>query len=136
MTIKENPRISETMYVIRNDIEYRSLPKSLSKNLLSVQKLSKYFTVSTEAAIQIKSLFFAYIYFLKSANQSLILHFGFVLYNISCLFFFLKKAIYMCFNQSFGHNYCCFKADSQSICMIKGPCIIWYAPKCSVHQPK
>lgn len=91
MTIKEDPRISETMYVIRNDIEYRSLPKSLSENLLSVQKLSKYFTVSTEAAIQIKSLFFAYIYLKKSANQSLILHFGFVLYNISCLLFFLKK---------------------------------------------
>ena len=117
------------MYIIRNDIYYQSLQKSLSKKLLSVQKVSKYFTLSTEAAIQIISLncciFFNFLKFCILALS----------YTVSAV----KKQFTCVLNHSClarGWIVPCQRLSlvPSLLCVIKGPCILWYASKCSVLQ--
>ena len=93
------------------------------------KKVSKYFTLSTEVAIQIASCICCI--FSKSANQSLILHFSFVL-HISAV----NKQVRCVFNQSFGQRMksTVSKSVANLVCVIKGPCIIWNASKHSVLQ--
>ena len=117
------------MCIIRNDIYYQSLQKSLSKKLLSVQKVSKYFTLSTEAAIQIISLncciFFNFLKFCIFALS----------YTVSAV----KKQFTCVLNYSCLARGWIVPRQSLSlvpslVCVIKGPCILWYASKCSVLQ--
>lgn len=97
------------MIIIRNDIQYQSLQKSLSKKMLCVQKISKYFTLSTEAAIQITS-HICCIFFKKCQSKP---NFAFWLCLIqyqllkSSLHVFLTTVIWP------EDEQCCVKAGSQ-----------------------
>lgn len=116
------------MSIVRNDIYYQSLQKSLSKKMLCVQKLSKYFTVSTEAAIQITS-HICCIFFKKCQSKPNI---AFRLCLIQCqllgsnLHVFLTTVIWPRMNSAVS------KLVANLIYVIKGPCVIWCASKRSM----
>lgn len=119
-----------TMSIIRNDRYYQSLQKSLSKKMLCVQKVSKYFTLSTEAVIQITS-HICCIFFKKCQSKP---NFAFWLCLTQCqllgsnLHVFLTTVIWPRMNSAVS------KLVANLICVIKGPCVIWCASKRSVLQ--